>query len=1023
MTETEVENPPPAKGRTKPRYAVWSVAVILVAATAGSVLAYNARRELARDALAGWLQDRGIESELEFKTLDFGSVDARLRIGPRNDPDVTAELAEVRYGVTGFWNRQPFGVRVSSIRLIRPVVKASYRGGKFSLGSLDPLLEEFSKRPPQPDRGQPNILMEGGRLALDTDYGRMSARADVRLENGRLILLTAQVTPAELKGKGFAASVGAAEARAATTGRRIDILVHAPLKTLTAGGVTARDVDLRFDAQGPYPDLKRQRGDGPIFARLVARADAVEQGQARLANPKLNAQFDGTSAGWLETLVLAGDATATLTADNLAAGDARARSLNLRANATDFKWGRKGGDVIAANLWTETTVLSAKVADADLGKTTLVLAGPVGLTRGETSFALNGRAAGQGGWTGLGAQAAADPVETAALKKAVRAFSFDAPDFDVALSKGAITAALGKAIRIRTNSGGDAMLSPVGARPLFANGSGAFEVLVRDGGLPSVDLVVDRYRTTPDAIVAAVDLEAAGSFGPLVDAKLATAGEARLAGGALSFAASRCTPFSLGRMEMGENDAEKISGELCPSAAPLATVSAAGWRIRGRTAKIAATVPFLEASVTNVAGVVDIGGQGARLLVDADIRAADVQDTAAERRFYPVKASGRARLAADQVWRADFAVTDPAGRRLGTAQLLHNPSGRGGIDFTTGDLMFADGGLQPADLSPMAAAVGSPVDGAVSFVGRMGWTPTTADSSGVLDVRRLGFRSPAGPVTGLSGQVQLTSLVPLVVAPGQVLKAETIATAVPLTDAVITFGLADETLRVEGAKFAAGGGTLTLEPFAIPLAPGAPWTGVLDIDGVQVTDFVEASPFGDRVDMDAKLTGKVPFQVTPEGVRVAKGRLYAIQPGRLSIRREALIDVASQGGAVTTETPVPAAPPIAAPADTNTFTEFAYQAMEYLAFDTLEADVNSQPDGRLGVLFHIKGQHSPPQRQQIRLSIIEVIRQTYLTKPLPLPSGTKVDLTLDTTLNLDDLLKDFAEYQSLRSSQAVQPRQ
>jgi hypothetical protein len=40
---------------------------------------------------------------------------------------------------------------------------------------------------------------------------------------------------------------------------------------------------------------------------------------------------------------------------------------------------------------------------------------------------------------------------------------------------------------------------------------------------------------------------------------------------------------------------------------------------------------------------------------------------------------------------------------------------------------------------------------------------------------------------------------------------------------------------------------------------------------------------------------------------------------------------------------------------------------------------------------------------------------------LPLPSDTGVDLTLDTTLNLDDLLADYADYQRLRSSPPVQP--
>jgi hypothetical protein len=71
-------------------------------------------------------------------------------------------------------------------------------------------------------------------------------------------------------------------------------------------------------------------------------------------------------------------------------------------------------------------------------------------------------------------------------------------------------------------------------------------------------------------------------------------------------------------------------------------------------------------------------------------------------------------------------------------------------------------------------------------------------------------------------------------------------------------------------------------------------------------------------------------------------------------------------------------------------------------------------------LFHIKGEHAPPKTQAINLTWLEVITRK-INRPLPLPSGTGVDLTLDTSTNLDQLLTDFAEYQRLRGSGPVQP--
>ena len=187
-------------------------------------------------------------------------------------------------------------------------------------------------------------------------------------------------------------------------------------------------------------------------------------------------------------------------------------------------------------------------------------------------------------------------------------------------------------------------------------------------------------------------------------------------------------------------------------------------------------------------------------------------------------------------------------------------------------------------------------------------------------------------------------------------------------------------------------------------------------EGVQVSGLVEASSFADQVDLSARVSGQIPFAMTADGVRIAKGELHAVTPGRLSIKRTALSSVTGVGG-----TPVSAKPTAAQPApDESPYSDFVYQAMEHLSFSELRAEVDSLAKGRLGVLFHIKGEHKPPTQQQINLSWREVLTRK-IERVLPLPSGTKVDLTLDTSLNLDQLLADFADYQGLRGSHPVQP--
>jgi hypothetical protein len=279
----------------------------------------------------------------------------------------------------------------------------------------------------------------------------------------------------------------------------------------------------------------------------------------------------------------------------------------------------------------------------------------------------------------------------------------------------------------------------------------------------------------------------------------------------------------------------------------------------------------------------------------------------------------------------------------------------------------------------------------------------------------LDFQSAAGKVSGLSGVIAFDSLAPLTAAPGQTLAARSIAAIVPITDVTAAVGLDDKALTVTGGRAAVGGGQIRIETLRAPLAPDAPMTGVLVLDGVQLHDLIEASPFGDRVDLDARVSGRVPFENRAGKVRIPQAELHAVQPGRLSIARQALTGVAASGSVATPSGPAAAVPP------TDTFTDFAYQAMENLAFQTLNATVASRDDGRLGVLAHIVGRHDPPKRQEIRLSIFDLIGRKFLNKPLPLPSDTGVDLTLDTTLNLDDLLADYADYRQLRGSPPVQP--
>lgn len=174
------------------------------------------------------------------------------------------------------------------------------------------------------------------------------------------------------------------------------------------------------------------------------------------------------------------------------------------------------------------------------------------------------------------------------------------------------------------------------------------------------------------------------------------------------------------------------------------------------------------------------------------------------------------------------------------------------------------------------------------------------------------------------------------------------------------------------------------------------------IDHVRIGQVLAASSLADSVKLDAVVDGRIPFTVSSAGLTIQGGELRAVGPGRLSISRKALKDSASAKQAGFAE-------------------DLAYQAMGDLAFDTLDASLNTLPGDRLGVLFHIKGRHAPPKPQRATIALSDLLRGQPLAKPLTLPSDTRIDLTLDTSLNFGELVRALQQAWRDSLGQAQEP--
>ncbi len=968
---------------------------------------YVARNLIVRDALLSWLQKRGVVADAEITHFGVSSATARVVLGPKAQPAFSVESAEIRYAVSAPWSAEGLGVQVSSVQLTRPVLRAQLHEGALTFGALDPIVAEFRRRPAGT---QPAIRAKAAHIILTTDYGPANLTGDAALADGKLLRLDARLSPTRFTRGDQSAQVRSGVAKLRTRAERIDLDLDLQLDRLAVRSDRGDAMHFRLTGDLPYPDLKRVAADGPVNLRLTALVGEAVLNNARLGPGRVAASFQGRATGPLAALTLDGVGEAVADGDALEFGGLRTRAVTFKAQATRVKWTRTDGR-LAAVLVGNATAKSLTQANLRLSHVATSFTGPFTTGLQGLDAALRIALTAQGEVTGVPQPLSEDVVQVAATKRLLRSFHLDAPAITASLESGGLSLNLDRPLRLVGLDGASAVITATPGRPIFRNGRGDFLAEMSGGGLPHTTATVNGYRIGGSGLVAPLRLQIATDFNPARDVKVTAVGELRASGGAASFLLNGCAPVSAARLEFGENSVEAVRAQLCPLAEPVFTYRDGAWRVKARARDGEARLDLLQTQANQAGGVVEFGQLHGALYATAEVEGVDLHDIAPALRFQPLRATGPA-LLRDGVWEAEFKGADREGNDLGEALLSHDTrSGVGELNFDTGVLRFSEGGLQPQALSPLAAPLGAPVTGAAGFIGAITWSPGVVASRGTLTIPQLDFASPAGQVSGLSGEIQFTSLAPPTAPLEQRMRIAEVAAFAPLRDVKATVGVGADRLQIRDAEAETGGGRLRIGELDFPFAPGAPWGGVLLIEGVQVKEMVEKSPFGDHMELTAKVSGTAPFQVVDQSLRISKGELHAIEPGRLSIRREALTGVNAATGEAAT--PAPAAPE-------NAFSDFAYQAMENLAFQTLSAEIDSLPGGRLGVLFRIKGENQPPKHQELRVGVVDLLNRKFLEKPQLLPSGTKVDLTLDTSLNLDQLLRDVAGYRQSRGSAGVQ---
>lgn len=1011
---------------------------------------YAGRREISRELALAWLHDKGIEATLDLEDLDATGFAGAIRLGPKNAPVFSAERIEVAYDLISPWSGGDFALNTRAVRLVRPRLNARLDQNGLNFGTLQPLVDQALKSPGEPDKPGPAILVEDARVLLRTPGGPARLTGDASLDDGKLLRFDGRLAPMRYATRDLSFDTDGALVKARKRGDRLTLDVQLDLKALSAGQLDLTEAEGALQADLTYPDLKKLSMVGPAEARLAVKARGAEVESASLGGVEANLAVSGLLSGDLKRGGLTGKATLHARGERLTAQALDSREvvadLDLSKLALTYDPnGARGSAVTRLAATAERAVaggaaLSRASVEGSSSSLTLVsdagrssISGPLTVALGGgrvavggvvlsslaadgkgrfsagtdgVALGLDGYADADGAMTGPDAQRVAmalpNPAYGQAAARALSNFVFSAPAFHLGVSGGQTTLALPRPITVAAPTGAKATLSAPGGPLVAARGDtadGRLVLALAGGGLPEITLRAPNWRSGPSGLTS--DLVVAGAIDvpPFEGVAGTLSGRAQLAGGALTIRLGGCTPMTAKAIAMGEPPISDVKFDLCPTAQPLVLAAGGIWRasadIRNGQALVNVAQARLEGVNANFVG----GGRGFDAAQIKVTGGRVVEASTEAKRFETIAATGQVDLARGQ-WAGVLHAVTLDGRPLGKVTIRHDvAAGRGQADIDASNLTFAKGGLQPLGLTPLAA-IARDAEGPAAFTGRFAWAGETMTSEGRISTPGLDFKSPLGQVHGLKGAVVFDSLAPLTSPAGQTLTIDKVDAIVPIQGVSADFSLGAEALHLRATTFEASEGKVTIQPLDMPLDGKGAIKGVVDIAGMNLGQLVAGSSLADKVKVEAVIDGRLPFEIGPAGFRLVDGKVFATGPGRLSIAREALTGVQAGQGAVDPADPLT----VKKDAPVNAIQDFAYQAMENLHFETLEAGVNSTDQGRLGVLFHIKGEHDPKVVEKARIGLMELLNGSAFQRRIPLPAKTPVDLTLDTSLNFDELL-------------------
>ncbi|WP_324075961.1 MAG: YdbH domain-containing protein [Erythrobacter sp.] len=840
-----------------------------------------------RERIAGFLVDDYLTKNGVAATYDIASIDPNrqvienLVIGNPARPDFTARRMVIELGVS--WS----GPEVQRITVDGARAYATFVGGKFSLGALDPLVFADSKEPPA--LPAINLVLRDARALLLSDYGAVGVKLEGagRLDDGFAGTLAATAPGLGIEG---------CRAQSATLYGKLTTKDGAPALAgpLRLAGLACEGAGLARADIGTKLVLKRDfsRSEGDFALGGEGLSLGGVSGEALGGSARVTWSEEGA--------VLAHDLAVT----GLAAPQGQLDRLALEGTwrgPGDLSQGQWQGELRGTGLRADSG-LTASLASAQQAAAGTLAAPLIAKARGGLAAALAGADFDVEAIIRHSPERASLVLPYAQLVNAMRERVLALSQISAGIGGQGITGLRGNLL-----AGGAGLPSINGRMEQGADGLWSLRLAMAEYAAGANRLAIPRLalRQTANGDFA---------FDGLASASGDLPGEGSVSGLAMPLQGSwsparglalgtRCTPITFRALEVSGLALPGQSLTLCPEGAapllaydqslvigartgPLVLAGKLGenparfaaesialrypapFAVQGITARIGASGSEVRLSAVRLTGSLagEIGGEfaGGSAALDAvpmDLSAmagrwsfadgmlriaeggfalSDRPEAGATARFNPLVARGASFTFAEGAITADASLRHrESDRVVAGVAIRHDLDSAAGIARLSVPGLAFDDGLQPEDLSTLAKGVIAFAKGSIAGEGRIDWRGEEITSGGTFASEGLDFAAAFGPVRGLSGTVRFTDLINLTTAPDQRLAIAAINPGIEVTGGTLRFALRDNTrVTLDDARFPFMGGELVLRPLDMDFGKVEERRYVFEIIGLDAATFV-----------------------------------------------------------------------------------------------------------------------------------------------------------------------------------------